>query len=113
MLPKENRLTKREEFENVTKNGKLFQSPFFGLIFISKKRAPSRFGIVVSNKISKRATARNRAKRLLRQAIRKNMIEVLPGFDVVFLAKKKILEALPQEIEKQTRELLGRAEILK
>jgi len=64
--------------------------------------APSRFGIVISNKISKKALKKNKAKRLLRESIR-NLIktgEVVSGFDFVVSGKKEILESDYEQITK-------------
>lgn len=63
---------------------------------------PSRFGIVISNKISKKALKKNKAKRLLRESLR-HLIQsggVVGGFDFVVSGKKEILEADYDHIEK-------------
>lgn len=113
MLPKENRLKKRKDFENATKTGKILQSSLFGVAFVVKEVGPTRFGIVVSTKISKKASERNKVKRLLRDTIRERLSRASPGFDVVFLVKKKILVAKRETIEKETEGLLQKAGILK
>lgn len=113
MLPRDARLTKKNEFEKVKQNGEILQSPLFGLVFITQRTGPTRFGIVVSTKISKKAIQRNRAKRIMREILRETLARISPGFDVVFLAKKKIIQATKKEMEDQTKTLLEKAGILK
>ena len=97
MLPRKNRLSLRTELHRIQKEGKIYHSPFFGLLVnkrseIKDQRLESRFGLIVSKKVHKRAVKRNRVKRLLRESVRLLLPKVKPGFDAVFLTKKKILE---------------------
>jgi ribonuclease P protein component len=48
---------------------------------------PTRFGISVSQKVSKRAVQRNRVKRRLRAACRQLLPLVTPGWDVVIVVR--------------------------
>jgi len=53
----------------------------------SQKLEASRFGFVISNKISKLATRRNALKRQLRAIIEKELPNIKPGYDVVIMVK--------------------------
>lgn len=92
MLPKKYRLPLREELHQIQKKGGVYQFPLFGLLVAKNKLSLSRFGFIVSNKIHKKAFKRNRIKRLFRESVRLLLPKVNPGFDVVFLAKKRILD---------------------
>jgi ribonuclease P protein component len=48
---------------------------------------PTRFGISVSQKVSKRAVQRNRVKRRLRAACRQLLPLITPGWDVVIVVR--------------------------
>jgi len=86
MLPKENRLTDDYDFRRVKRLGKSYHCPFFKLSLAPRKIAgPSRFGFVISTKIDKRATVRNRIKRLLREAMRERLEKIPDGFDLVVM----------------------------
>lgn len=52
----------------------------------------NRFGIVVSNKVAKKATVRNKLKRRIREVIRQFLPDLKTGFDVVVVAYPPILE---------------------
>jgi ribonuclease P protein component len=69
-FPKGNRLRSWRDFERVYRQGRLFQNRYFR-IFYRKRSGPPRLGLVVSRKLGK-AVARNRAKRIIREAFRLN-----------------------------------------
>jgi len=49
----------------------------------------ARLGLIVSKKCEKRAVARNRIKRLIRESFRKNK-SLIAGLDVVIIARKGV-----------------------
>jgi ribonuclease P protein component len=107
MLPKENRITDKQDFDEVKKKGKLVQSDSFAFGFIEKSAdIPSRFGFVVSTKISKKATLRNRVKRAMREGVRQNLTYIKKGVDGVFLAKTAILNKPTPEIMKEVKDII-------
>ena len=97
MLPKENRIKKRKDFDEIFKKGKIFRSD--SLIFKFKKNnlKKSRFGFVVSLKVSKSAVVRNKIRRRMSEIIGQNMDSIKNGTDLVIIAlpgfeKKGFLE---------------------
>ena len=85
----------RTEFHKIRKEAKLFQSVSFGVLVRKRENLGNpRFGVVISNKISKLATHRNRIRRSFRDALRRNWKKVEDGQDIVFLVKPGI-ERLP------------------
>jgi ribonuclease P protein component len=113
MLPKENRLVRKPDFEKVKEKGEKFQSHLFGLLVYPIDNPVSRFGFVISTKLSKRAVKRNRAKRILREQVRLLLPKIKPGFDVVFLGKKALLEVTYQEIGNEIKRLFKKSGLLK
>lgn len=114
MLQKIYRLVGKNDFQDVLRNGKRDQGSFLGLFFLSNSdTVHTKTGFVVSNKISKKATVRNRIKRVLREVIRKNMSSIKEGFLLVFLAKKSIIDAEPELIRQEVLGLLSKSELLK
>ena len=82
MLPKKYRLNGKLDFLRARNKGRVFQGKLFGLaVYKREDQETSRFGFIVSTKISKKAPERNRAKRLLRESIAHVIKEINLGFD--------------------------------
>jgi ribonuclease P protein component len=102
MLASSNRLKSGKDFDKVKENGKLFQSASFGVSVSNRgDKEPSRFGFVVSTKISKLASQRSRIKRALRESVRYNLKHIGKGYDMIFLTKKSIGKKFTDEIMKE------------
>jgi len=86
MLPRANRLTKKKDFESVFKTGKIFRDGVLLFKTTENNLKESRFGFVVSKKISNKANIRNKVKRRLRQAVLANMGEMKKSLDVIVVA---------------------------
>ena len=86
MLAKINRIKKKKDFDEIFKKGKIFRSD--SLIFKFKKNnlKESRFGFVVSLKVSKSAVVRNKIRRRMSEIIRQNMDGIKNGTDLVIIA---------------------------
>ena len=83
----------------------MFSDRLFGLLLTRQPQAgPTRFGMIVSNKIHRKAVKRNQIRRLLSEAIWLSLPQVKTGFDGVFLVKKSIVgqdfAAIKIEVEK-------------
>ena len=90
MLPKENRLKKKRDFEEVFKKGKTFRESFLFLRVKENNLKQNRFGFIVSSKISKKAVVRNKIKRRLREITKEYLPRVKTGVDVVLITKPGI-----------------------
>lgn len=114
MLAKRFRIAERKDFERVEKEGRIFQSKSFGLAYFNRNdNQPARFGFVISTKIAKEATKRNKAKRALAEVARLNLDNIKDGFDIVFLAKQTILNKSTQDITNEVERALFQAYLLK
>jgi ribonuclease P protein component len=114
MLAKESRLKDKVDFNRVQEKGNIYQSTNFGVAYLDRKDSnPSRFGFIVSTKISKDAYDRNRIKRALSEAVRISSVDLRKGFDVVFLAKTSIIRAPTADIMKEVKTALKEIGIYK
>jgi len=97
MLIKEKRIKKRKDFETIFRNSKSLRNNLFILKVAKNNLQISRFGFVVSQKVSKKATVRNKVRRRLVAAIKAEEKNIKSGADLVFIAlsgieKKEFLE---------------------
>ncbi|MFQ3617940.1 MAG: ribonuclease P protein component [Cyanobacteriota bacterium] len=136
-LPKVHRLKRRQEFSKVYQAGVRRSTRHFTLRALrqfsvrqgkpsvpdsndsdsDKKaaeklgRSPTRIGITVSTKVSKRAVVRNRIKRRIRAALR----ELLPGFAtgwmIVIIVQPVAVKCNYKEILQELKQLLIEAEV--
>ena len=112
MLPNTNRLKGNKAIEEVKRRGKLFQSKNFGFVVLEREDVgPSRFGFVISTKISKAAVHRNRVLRALREAVRRSIPRFPKGIDALFLTKKSILTKTTEEIMREVEKFVKNFEI--
>jgi len=99
MYKQQNRLTKKNDFDNVYKNGKASFDNLIGVKVVANHLDISRFGIVVSKKVSKSAVKRNTVKRRLRTAIKAKIENFKPGYDCVVIAQSAVVEQKYSGIE--------------
>jgi ribonuclease P protein component len=111
MLPRKERLTDSEEFGQVFRRGRGVGGPLMLLKALKVRDDRVRVGVSVSRKLGK-AVARNRAKRLLREAARRYVGAIRPGYDVVLVAKEGLASASFQEIVGSLGSLLFQARLL-
>jgi ribonuclease P protein component len=113
MLARQYCLSGQNKFDRVEKEGVLVQANSFGLAYFNRKdKEPSCFGFIVSNKVAKEATQRNRIKRALKAAVRYSLGEIKKGFDVIFLAKQSSLRMSTDEIMREVKETLIKAGLI-
>ena len=70
MLAQANRLKKELDITKVLKKGRSFKEGFLILKSVKNERGQTRFGFIVSKKVSNKANIRNRIRRQLREVIR-------------------------------------------
>ena len=116
MLPKANRLKKNKEFERVFKRGQSFREDFLILRVILNNLKNSRFGFIVSSKVSKKASFRNKIKRWLRAAILsqlRRVDKIQKSADIVIIVKPETDIKGFQEIGEAINKLFKKVKIAK
>lgn len=86
MLEKNLRIRKQKDFDFLYKKGKRIKSKFFNIIFIPNNIGFNRFAFIVSAKVDKKAVARNKLKRRMREIIRANYNKIKTSFDFIIIA---------------------------
>jgi len=117
MLKKQYRLTKNKEFETVTRQGKAVYSPVLLIKNINNNFNYSRFGFIVSNKVSKKASQRNLIKRRIRDIISQVLDNITKGKDIVIIVSPKIINEqgkvmVYEKIEKNLLNSLHKAKLI-
>lgn len=111
MLANANRLKKKKDFDQVFKKSKGFKEDFLFLKLVRNNLKTTRFGFVVSQKVSKKAFLRNKIKRRLRELVKKNLNEIKKGFDVVIIVGRGLKDKDFDETERIINKLFKKAEL--
>ncbi len=85
--------------------------PLVVLAFAPNNLPQNRYGIVASRRLGN-AVARNRAKRRLRETIRHWHPHLVPGYDVIFIAREPVAGASPAVLAEAVASVLRRAKLL-
>ena len=103
MLPKKNRIKKKKDFEVIfrgaVKPSQSFKNNLFILKTVKNNLGINRFGFIVSLKVSKKATIRNKIRRRLVEAVRPRIKDIKVGADIVLIALPGIEKKRLSEIE--------------
>ncbi|MCK9523261.1 MAG: ribonuclease P protein component [Proteobacteria bacterium] len=96
-FPKAHRLLTRGEFVAVQEEGHKVTSRFFvGLIQADAKQTHARLGITATRRFGN-AVARNRAKRIIREAFRTHRLQIPRGYRIVVLPRIALKRATTDE----------------
>lgn len=113
MLKRLNRLNSKRDFERLGKSGIFFQSKTFGLkIFDRKDPEDSKFGFIISTKVSKKATVRNRTRRVFSEVIRLLILKIKKGLDLSFLIKPVAIGIKYEDLKLEIMTLLKQKNLL-
>jgi len=106
------RLASSSDFKRVRRFGKSYAHPFVVLVTYPNQLEQSRFGIATSRSLGS-AVNRNRAKRRIRAVILPFSTRVIPGWDVVLIARPPLITACYQELQMAVTTLFIRAGLLR
>lgn len=110
MLPKPNRLRNKKDFDKVFKEGRGFKEGLLYLKFRNNNLEISRFGFIVSQKVSKKAVVRNKLKRRIREIIKGTKIK--KGLDVVLITTSGLENKDFPELAETVNKVLTKAGII-
>ena len=105
------RLTRSEDFKRVRQSGKSYAHSLMVLVAQSSEVKHVRVG-VAAGKTTGTAVHRNRAKRLLREAVRPLIPSLASGWDLILIARRPLATASLTETRDALMNLLERAKIL-
>ena len=106
------RLTRSENFKRVRRSGKSYAHPLVVLIVQTHEQPRLKVGVAAGRTIGT-AVHRNRAKRLLREAMRSLLPDIATNLDLILIARAGLVTASLEETRQALLNLLQRAQILK
>ena len=104
------RLTRSEDFKRVRRDGKSYAHPLVVLIVQNSDQPRVRVGVAAGKSVGT-AVIRNRAKRLLREAMRILLSNIASGSDLVLIARPALASATLADAQRALENLLQRAKI--
>ena len=108
------RLTRSEDFKRVRRDGKSYAHPLVVLIALNSgtnDQPRVRVGVAAGKSVGT-AVHRNRAKRLLREAMRTLLPTIASGYDVILIARPALAFASFADVREALLTLLQRAKLI-
>ena len=105
------RLTRSEDFKRVRRSGKSYAHPLVVLIVQNNNQPRVKIGVAAGRTVGT-AVYRNRAKRLLREAMRTLIPNIVSGLDLILIARPGLVSATLEDTHHALLNLLQRARIL-
>lgn len=107
-FPKEMRLRKRADYLRVQHTGVKVQSRGFIGLLVFGGHGPTRLGVTTTKRLGN-AVARNRIKRLVREAFRRGTMNIPIETEIVIIAKHKATALSNEEIFHDLKQLSRQA----
>ncbi|MFC1623151.1 ribonuclease P protein component [Patescibacteria group bacterium] len=108
MFPRKNRVTDKKEFDLIFRKGRTIYSDAFFIKVLKNELDYNRYGFIVSKKVSNKAVARNKIKRIMREVFKLNQDRIKKSFDIVVYAKPAIKSDNFQEIQGKIEKIIGK-----
>ena len=121
------RIPQRERFQRISRlrssldfarvrRGRRMNGAILALAYLRRETdaadAPSRVGFSVGKRVGN-AVERNRVKRRLRESVRRKLVDMMSGWDLIITARTGAAEADYAALDVELNELLTRARILR
>ncbi|HXQ39162.1 MAG TPA: ribonuclease P protein component [Anaerolineales bacterium] len=104
------RLARSEDFKRVRRSGKSYAHPLVVLIVQTHDQPRVKVGVAAGRTVGT-AVYRNRAKRLLREAMRTLIPNIASGLDLILIARPGLVSATLEDTRRALLNLLQRAQI--
>jgi ribonuclease P protein component len=112
MLRKHLRLCRRDDFQRLRQHGTTRAHPLMILSLLPNDLTHNRYGFIVSKTLGG-AVTRNRAKRLLRESVRKLHPQLRTGYDIVLIARRPLVDTAFVAADQTVIQLFRRAGLVR
>jgi ribonuclease P protein component len=112
MLPGENRLIQKKDFEEIHRSGSFFSFGRLSLKIKKNNLNRTRIGFSIGIKFSPKAVERNKLKRQLRELVRKELERLQKGFDIIISVNSKEKNVPSEELEKNLNAIFKKAKLI-
>jgi ribonuclease P protein component len=104
------RLTRSIDFKRVRNAGKSYAHPLIVLVVSPSTENSLKVGVTAGRSVGG-AIQRNRAKRLLREAMRLLLPTIRPGWDLILIARQPLSVATFEQVQSTLSQLIRRANL--
>lgn len=111
-MQKKEVLRRNEDFSVIYKKGKSAGSRYIVLFCKKNNLNYNRTAFLASKKVGN-SVARNRARRLMKESYRQIFDEFAIGYDIIFIARKTIINSKCADVKKSIEAAAKRAKILR
>ncbi len=101
MLPKTHRIHTDQDIKELVQTGKTFFLPQLTIKYAPNNDGVTKVGFIVSSKVDKKAVVRHRLTRRMREASRRLLDDIRPGYSLLIIAKKAAIELSFEDLSKQ------------
>jgi ribonuclease P protein component len=109
VIARDDRLRRNDEFSRVRSQGRSYSARNIVVVVLPNDLGTTRYGFAAGKRLGN-AVRRNRAKRLMREAIRAEQASIASGFDIVVIARNAFPPDLKlSDISSQLGGLLDKA----
>ena len=108
-MRRDQRLRSSRRFSQIRSEGRVWVNNHLVLRTLANSDAETRFGFIATRRIGN-AVVRNRLRRRLREILR--VAPVKTGWDLVFIVRKRSVDASFQKLERSVNNLLRRSNLL-
>jgi len=95
----------------VRRFGRSFAHPLVILKIQEANHSLSRFAVTAGNSVGN-AVQRNRAKRIIRAALRELILDIQPGYNGVLIARQPLANSNCEEVKEALESLIRQAELI-
>jgi ribonuclease P protein component len=105
------RLRATSDFERLRREGRAYHHRLMTLSLAPNGLTHNRYGFITGKSLGK-AVQRNRARRLLREAVRQLHPHLQPGIDLVLIARRPLVGQPFSEVKRIVNEMLHQAGVV-